>query len=93
MLDVFGMSSITTTATGGVDNNGGYTFVLGSDAVTLLPGSTSHVILVIDDTDGCFDDDQGRAQRVDGNQVDLCRRLGHRGRAVRHAPVPRGGRQ
>lgn len=69
MLDVFGMSSITTTGTGGVDNNGGYMFVLGSDAVTLLPGSTSHVILVIDDTDGCFDDDQGTAQRLDGDQV------------------------
>ncbi|MAU46173.1 MAG: hypothetical protein CMP09_15420 [Yangia sp.] len=44
-------------------------FVLGSDAVTLLPGSTSYVILVIDDTDGYFDDDQGRAQRLDGDQI------------------------
>ncbi|MHA7869669.1 MAG: hypothetical protein ACX93U_19475 [Salipiger thiooxidans] len=68
-LDVFGMSSITTTAAAGFDNNGGHRFALGSDTVTILPGSTSHVISVIDDTDGHFADDQGMAQRLDGDQI------------------------
>jgi hypothetical protein len=68
-LDLFGMSSITTTATARFDNNGGYRCALGSEAVTILPGSTSHVISVIDDTDGHFGDDQGMAQRLDGDQI------------------------
>jgi len=67
-LDLFGMSSITTTATARFDNNGGHRFALGSEAVTILPGSTSDVISVIDDTDGHFADDQGMAQRLDGDQ-------------------------
>ncbi|MBN8189329.1 MAG: hypothetical protein GYB50_19035 [Rhodobacteraceae bacterium] len=63
------MPSITTTATARFDSNGGHPFVLRSDTVTILPGSTSHVISVIDDTDGHFDDDRGMAPRLDGDQI------------------------